>query len=1193
MNKQGKNYLVAGIVMFLLVGAFTFYFVNANGETCIQHSTYKECELNGEKSLEVYEYKYKDKNNDWKNYKENIKLNIQDKKIKVELTNKFKFTLDVIPTLNGIETTWKEINLIYPNITFNIPKKNYKAGIIKFDLNLSNGGLMGENIPNDVGLKLKLIDKFDLENSDIEILNDGLMLFGEFKLWIPEGCADITKNEITYTTLNYYCLDPSLEVGEDTIMGGSYEYTTIIIHSNSTVSINNSIGWLELNATTSISIYGEINGNLKSNNTGGGGGGGGSSCASGSSGGTGLYSGGNGGGGGGAAGYQTKGSAGSSGGGSSILGTEDGRYELIPGKGAGGGGGGGCGYSGGCGASGSNGGAGNRGGGTVNLESPIIFINGTISVNGGTGGTGGAGGNAGGQAQDAGGGGGGGGGGSSAGMIIIDGINVNISHSTLTLQGGGGGSGGNGGSHFGSYPGYDGSNGGAGSGGRCKIFYTSLDNTSTTITEGTGTIYYKLIDIATPNVTINSPTNTTYYTNTTNFSLSVVDDSIVDSCWFTLNSGVTNYTMTNVTASVFNYTNSSMTNMTHTVNFYCNDTSNNINNTESETFTIYPPTSIFVDLVSPTDGTVMISLNASFYANYTAINLNLTNVSYYMWYSNGSIFNQTNFTITGLTNSTNLSLTNMSLGDFEWNAYACSGIGSHSLCDWATSNYTFTVGDFLSDEVWNNYTFETASEDFQLNLTLFSGSSLISANLTYNGTHYPVSDITIENAHYVLKKTIDIPLTPNYFEDVLYEFNWSFIYVNAFDVQTHQTTTTRNQNVTYLVINICNATYSSDNSSALNFTIYNEITGNQINATTNNTDLEVTFEYWVGSGSVVKNYSYQNLTNNKTSNYEFCIFPLNETLQVNMDMQYGAADYSPRTYYLRNASLDNETNDIRLELLEDSEAVKFFVEVRQGVAEFPGATVTISKYFTGEGGYRAISIRETDVDGKFIEYLELDQTYQFSIVKNGISYGTLTKQSFCTVAPCEITLQIEEAETDMWQGYYAEFATNVAYTLDYNDTTKIVTYTFNDLTGLAQSFALDVIDTKYNESSAIVFEPDGTYCNKTLAAVAGTLSCNMTNYTKGDFKAIGYISRSPAKIVDTINFVISSIKDVLGQLGIFASFLIIVVIGLVGVWNPAVGVILTAFAVLMMKLLGFVAFSYTTVILIIIMAIILAFKMKS
>jgi len=306
-----------------------------------------------------------------------------------------------------------------------------------------------------------------------------------------------------------------------------------------------------------------------------------------------------------------------------------------------------------------------------------------------------------------------------------------------------------------------------------------------------------------------------------------------------------------------------------------------------------------------------------------------------------------------------------------------------------------------------------------------------------------------------------------------------------------------------------------------------------------------------------------------------------------MDLEYEAEDYSPRTYYLRNATLTNTSNDITLNLLHVDYSVKFFFSLKQRMQPFTLAIVTINKYFVGEGVYRTIGIRKVDEAGEFIEYLDLDKEYQFVIVKDGVSYGTITKQMSCKEAPCEVILEMEEAIVDVWQGYYDIFAQNVAYTLAYNDTTGLVTYSFSDLTGLAQYFKLDVVKTSYKDAGEIV-------CNKTLYSTAGTLICNMTAINQtGDYKATGYISRSPSLIVDFIRFVIGTIKDTLGLLGVFVSMLIIITLALVGTWNPAVGVILIAFAILMMKILSFVAFSFTTVMLIVIMAIILVVKMKS
>lgn len=692
-----------------------------------------------------------------------------------------------------------------------------------------------------------------------------------------------------------------------------------------------------------------------------------------------------------------------------------------------------------------------------------------------------------------------------------------------------------------------------------------------------------------PNVTMVSPTNTTYDVMTIDFNITVVDDERIDTCWYTLDSGVTNITMANDSISNYYNRNLTMTDGSHTVNFYCNDTYDNINNTESETFFVFTET---INLIEPENAETLLDIYSNFTANYTIGGGAFVNITYYIWNSTG-IFNKTNMSITGVENATTLFINDLAIQPYTWNTYVCAIVDSRTFCYFDDTNYTFTVGVEASNFTGGNWSYETDDQTFTVKVQLYPDTSLVLANFVYNNTLYPVSNISIDGDDYTLSREIDTPLTSNTYSNMTQEYYWSFTYVDGSDVSSQINTTIRKQNVTNIIVHICNATYPATTSHALNFTMYDELTTELINATLNPTTLKATFDYWIGSGSVYKTYSYENLTNYNGSSYQFCIFPNDEIIQTDMDMEYTAANYSTRKYFLSDAPLDNVSNDIRLELLNDDDSVKFFIQVREGMTGFPYATTTISKWFPGEGQYRVTEIRETDNDGRFVAYLDLDQIYNFLIVKNGVSYGTINAKALCTEAPCELTLQIEEAETDMWQGYYDVYASSISYTLDYNDSSQMVTYTFNDLTGLAQYFQLDVLQTNYNNPSELAYEPDGTYCNKTLAAVTGTLTCDLSNYTDGDFKATGYISRSPSKIVDYITFVISSIKDTLGSLGIFVSFLLIVVIGLVGCWNPAVGVVLTSFAVLMMKILGFVAFSYTTVILIIIMAIIVVFKMKS
>jgi hypothetical protein len=210
----------------------------------------------------------------------------------------------------------------------------------------------------------------------------------------------------------------------------------------------------------------------------------------------------------------------------------------------------------------------------------------------------------------------------------------------------------------------------------------------------------------------------------------------------------------------------------------------------------------------------------------------------------------------------------------------------------------------------------------------------------------------------------------------------------------------------------------------INFTFEDELLGTAVDGT-----FSGTFEYWsTGSSSTnIANYSFQNLTENPS--YAFCVHPNSTSINLNMNSQYSGAGYSDRTYYLNNATLTNITSNITLYQLNDTDAVKFFINVKDGIEAFTGATVTISKLFVGEGIYKTTGIRETDDAGKFIEYLELDQSYRFAITRDGISYGVIEKTSNCASAPCEIDLQIEGALTNLWSGFNDYYAGNVQYSL--------------------------------------------------------------------------------------------------------------------------------------------------------------------
>jgi len=584
------------------------------------------------------------------------------------------------------------------------------------------------------------------------------------------------------------------------------------------------------------------------------------------------------------------------------------------------------------------------------------------------------------------------------------------------------------------------------------------------------------------------------------------------------------------------------------------------------------PYSISVNLTLPLDNAVFSTTTINFNSTITPTNVNLTNATLYIWKSDNSIFNKTTNIITGNeTNSTGWTINNFVIDSYKWNVFGCGKNSSlDAICSYAANNYTFSLGSIVNQTDYNSVTYETKQENFNVTIDLLEDSLISLAQLVYNGTNYTISDITGNSTRKMFSKTINIPLNINPFINETKQFFFRFIYGGT----STQTTSLTNQTVSYINFQICNSTY---NTKYLNFTIKDEKTNININSS-----FSGIFNYYLGGGATYKNYSYSNISNLNYF-YPFCFYPQDKTIKTNMVSEFEGTTYQTRTYYLTNASLTNVTNNINLYLLNDSDIIKFFFTLTKSLTPVTNAYVTISKYDLSTGTYNTIGIRKSDNTGKFIEYLELDKDYRFSIVKNSELLGVLDKNSICSATPCEMFLEITEEPVNLWQGYYDSFATNIAYNLTFNPATSMFTFDFIDLTGLANYFRLQVNKIEYNQTGALI-------CNNFSYANSGTLICNVTGY-EGNFMASAYVSRSPEKLIETIYGLINALKDIIGaNEGLLFTFILVFLVALIGAWNPIVGIILATSTFFLSFIMGFVSVSYTTIILIFILAVIIILK---
>lgn len=591
-----------------------------------------------------------------------------------------------------------------------------------------------------------------------------------------------------------------------------------------------------------------------------------------------------------------------------------------------------------------------------------------------------------------------------------------------------------------------------------------------------------------------------------------------------------------------------------------------------------------VTLSSPEDTAIFASSSLNFTAiyNISISDFNWTNTTYNIWHSNGTLFNASVLDVGGSHNSTTLQVNDFILGSYYWNSEGCYANNASSGCVYAANNNTFSIGAATTQIIYNQNSYETASETFNVGFEIIEGAEVSLAKLIYNGTSYSISDVSQNGNILNLTKEIDLPLNSHPFKNETKSFYFVFTYNGGFV----QNTSIYQQNTSFINLQLCNSTYDKK---VLNFTLTDETTQAIINSSDNPFDFQGSFNFWMGEGTIKKNYSYIALGNNTVSNLEFCMVPSNETLRTDLVSLYDAVDYAEREYYLNNASLTNASSNINLFLLNDTSAVKFTVTVKQGVSFLSDAYITVSKLFVGDGQYKTVSIRNSDDGGEFVEYLELDRDYRYSVVKNGALIGVVDKRSSCEASPCELTIQIDEGFGNIWQAYNDLYAENVYSNLTYNHTSGIVTYNFLDITGLANYFRLEVSQLYLNDSTNRI-------CNEFSYSSSGTLTCNVSSYN-GDFIARTFISRSPEKLDQILTIIKSEIKESLGMLAVFISLILIVSITAAGVvisgGQPSVILFMFGISILATKLMTIFPLSWGVVSLIELGVIVVAVLTKT
>jgi hypothetical protein len=544
---------------------------------------------------------------------------------------------------------------------------------------------------------------------------------------------------------------------------------------------------------------------------------------------------------------------------------------------------------------------------------------------------------------------------------------------------------------------------------------------------------------------------------------------------------------------------------------------------------------LVISLLSPENNTKQIAdfINFTSQINLTGA-INHINQTIYIWNENDTLFSTNTSFLTG--NETiypSWYLNSFDLGSsYIWNVEACSDDG---LCYWGENNRTFTSSVFQKDsEVYDSEIYESESTDFDLNITLRETAIMIIAKLFYNGTEYSGDIVNNGNNTYSISKSLFAPAVTSQ-ENIT--FYWEICYEYLGDEGCENTTSNIQTINTIPEIELTNNACPAGLFEAINFSFKDEGNDSILNVS-----MQYNFQYGVD------NYSSKMLYGElaSTNNFRVCI---NETLGFYKvgygEIVYEDANHVSRRFYLyEGQSLSNETTrEYNIYDLLRTDATSFIFEVKNTFLNvYADKLLALLRWYPEYNEYRVVEMSETDSDGRTVMKVETeDVDYRIGLYEKD---GTLIKladsvRMACLQDPCTYTMKVVTYDTDYFSSY------DVESSLTYDETNKRFLFIWSDSEQKTSLMRLEVFKVAGNQDILI--------CNTTSPSFTGVLSCSTGAYT-GTFYAKAYRSASPEKIFDTLYHSITT--GIESSFGLFLSAIMVLAVGLIGLFSPVAAIIL-------------------------------------
>lgn len=567
---------------------------------------------------------------------------------------------------------------------------------------------------------------------------------------------------------------------------------------------------------------------------------------------------------------------------------------------------------------------------------------------------------------------------------------------------------------------------------------------------------------------------------------------------------------------------------------------------------------VLIVLNSPS-GLVLSPYNATFNASLSVSTaFNLTNASLYLYNSSNALINNSNVSLSGISNTSIFNLL-LPSGFYTWNVFGCRANATDHACNFAgIGNATLNVSSFIENsQTFNSPVYETTTETFYLNISFDSSLySVAGANLTYNGTIYGGSASTSGN-NAIISRAITIPSVSSQQNK---SFFWTITLQNATSSLVFNSLT-KTQVVNKIDIDNC----AVNTIQILNYSFYDENTRTFLNVT-NASAMNITSSIYVKltgdlTGSVFSYYANSSTTNP----LRVCIANslVNGTpYRLDSDVQFTAKDHVTEYHIVESVTINNTNIPIQYNLYDllITHSTEFLITFKDSnLIAVPGALVEITRQYLDIGQFLPVEISRTDFDGRTIGHFVLnDQVYTINVRKNGNLLATYSNvRVYCSSTDCRLNLN--QPSTSINPSAFLNYL-NVSFITNYTEPTRTYNFVFSTTDGQAKTFNLTIfLADNYGNN---------TLCSNSVTSFSGTLSCVIPSTINGT--AIAKVNVNGLQLY-TEHFYIDSLQSSgLNPIRYIFAFILVITLPLIALASPSIALIFFVVGMIFASLLAFI-----------------------